>query len=92
MRSTSGTTLSKIEEYIWERCFALFDRWPRIDAGSYPQIVDTTLCYAIVLPGRKSGFRVGFQPDAYRESFNIGPPTGRRPAGEPDFLPGSTIA
>ncbi len=24
---------------------------------------DGTLCYAIVLPGRRSGFRAGFRPD-----------------------------
>ncbi len=43
-----------------------------------PQI---TLCKAIVLPGRKSDFRAGFGPDCYRESTEIGPPAGRRPAG-----------
>ena len=31
-----------------------------------------TLCYAIVFPGRKSGFRAGFRPDSGRESCNIG--------------------
>ena len=36
-----------------------------------------TLCYAIVLPGRKSGFRAGFRPDSSRESIKIGPPAGR---------------
>ena len=40
-----------------------------------------TLCYAIVLPGRKSVFRAGFRPDSSRESLNIGPPAGLRPAG-----------
>ncbi len=40
-----------------------------------------TLCYAIVLPGRKSGFRAGFRPDYIRESLKIGPPAGRRPVG-----------
>ena len=42
-----------------------------------------TRCYAIVLPGRKSGFRAGFRPDSNRESLKIGPPSGRRPAGGP---------
>ncbi len=37
------------------------------------------LCYAIVLPGRKSGFWVGFRPDTDQESLTIGPPAGRRP-------------
>ncbi len=30
------------------------------------------LCCAIVLPGRKSAFQVGFWPDCYRESTEIG--------------------
>ena len=38
----------------------------------------TTLCYAIVLPGRKSAFRAGFWQDCYLESTDIGPPAGRR--------------
>ncbi len=42
-----------------------------------------TLCYAIVLPGRKSGFRAGFRQDSIRESLKIGPPAGFRPAGGP---------
>ncbi len=39
----------------------------------------STLCYAIVLPGRKSAFRAGFWPDCYREATEIGPPAGLRP-------------
>ncbi len=42
-----------------------------------------TLCYAIVIPSRKSVFRAGLWPDCYRESIEIGPPTGLRPAGGP---------
>ena len=42
-----------------------------------------TLGYALLLPGRKSGFRAGFKPDSNRESVKIGPPAGRRPAGLP---------
>ncbi len=42
-----------------------------------------TLCYAIVLPGRKSAFRAGFWPDCYRESIAIDPSGGRRPARGP---------
>ncbi len=42
-----------------------------------------TLCYTIVLPGRKSAFRAGFWPDCYREKTEIGPPAGLRPAGGP---------
>jgi hypothetical protein len=41
------------------------------------EIPKITLWYAIMLPGRKSGFRAGFQPDSSRESFRIGP-AGRR--------------
>ncbi len=39
--------------------------------------------YAIVFPGRKSAFRIGFLPDCYRESTEIFTPAGRRLAGEP---------
>ncbi len=42
-----------------------------------------TLCYAIVLPGRKSAVRAAFWPDCYRERSEIGPPAGLRLAGEP---------
>ena len=42
-----------------------------------------TLCYAVVLPGRKLAFRAGFWPDCYRESTDIGPPAGPKPAGGP---------
>ena len=51
------------------------------------------LCYAIVLPGRKSAFRAGFWPDCFRESTEIGP--GRPKAGRrADFgaFPGSRLA
>jgi hypothetical protein len=42
-----------------------------------------SIYYEIVPPGRKSGFRVGFRPDASRESLKIGPLASRRPAGGP---------
>ncbi len=42
-----------------------------------------TLCYAIVLPSRKSAFRAGFRPVCYWEITVIGPLAGRRPAGGP---------
>ncbi len=45
----------------------------------------STLCYAIVLPGRKVAFRARFWPDCYRESIEIGPPTGLRPARRANF-------
>ncbi len=36
------------------------------------------LCYAIVLPGRSSGFRVGFRSNSIGESLKIGRPAGLR--------------
>ena len=36
------------------------------------------VCYAIMLPARKSAFRAGFWPDCDWESTEIGPPAGRR--------------
>ncbi len=35
------------------------------------------------VPGQKSSFRAGFRLDSNRESPNIGPPAGLRPAGGP---------
>ncbi len=65
-------------------------------------VPDRTLCYTILLPGRKPGFRVAFQPDSSRESFKIGLQAGRKPAGGPisklsrkesaEFQPGSPIS
>ncbi len=44
----------------------------------------SSLCYAIVPPGRKSGFGGAFRPDCVcRASFKIGSSTGFRPAGGP---------
>ncbi len=45
------------------------------------EIPDATLCYAISLPGRKSGVRAGWK------NLKIGPPAGRRPAGGPILRP-----
>ncbi len=39
--------------------------------------------HEIVLPGRKSAFRVGIWPDCYRGGTEIDPPAGLRPAGGP---------
>jgi hypothetical protein len=41
----------------------------------------TSLCYAILFPGRTTGFRAGFRPDSDRENMKNGPSAGRRPAG-----------
>jgi hypothetical protein len=38
--------------------------------------IRSRLCYAMMLPSRKSGFRAGFQLDSSRGSFKIGPPIG----------------
>ncbi len=46
------------------------------------QRLSVIVCYAMVLPGRKSGFRAGCRSDN-RESLKIGPLAGRRPAGGP---------
>jgi hypothetical protein len=61
-----------------------------------------TICYALVLSGRKSGFRAGFRPYSRRESLTIGFPAGFRPAEGPiaklsrlesdRILPGSSIS
>ena len=65
-----------------------------------------TICYAIMLPGRKSAFRAGFWPDCYRERTKIGPlrpaggaisvlprqQSGQNPARKADFRFGSAIA
>ncbi len=36
-----------------------------------------TLCYTIMIPGRKSAFRAGFWPGCHRESTEMGPPAGK---------------
>jgi hypothetical protein len=46
-----------------------------------------TLCYAKVLPARKSGVRAGFRSNSERENLKIGPPAGRRFAGVPMLRP-----
>ncbi len=75
---------------------------PQTYGGTF--VTGPTLCYAIVLPGREAGFRVGFRPDSSRESLKIGPPAGglilrlsriqscRNLAREVHFWPGSCIA
>ncbi len=42
-----------------------------------------TLCYAIMLPGRRSAFRAKFWQDCCRKRTEISPPAGLRPAGGP---------
>ncbi len=52
-----------------------------------------TLCYAIMLPGRKSAFRAGFEPDCYRESTEMAfRPAFGRPADRFRCVPGSSPA
>ncbi len=54
------------------------DPWAGVPRNSAPEY---TLYYAIVFPGRKSGFRAAIRPDSSRESVKIGSPAGLRPAG-----------
>ncbi len=42
-----------------------------------------SLWYATMLPGCKSAFRAKFWPDRCRESIDIDPPAGLRPAEGP---------
>ena len=57
------------------------------DTGKAMKNIKThTLGYAIVLPGRKSGFRAGFRLDSNRENIKIGPPAGLRPAEGPILM------
>jgi hypothetical protein len=53
-----------------------------------------TLCYTVVLPGRKSDFRAGFWPDCYRERTEISAlrPAFGRPEGRFRFFHGSSPA
>ncbi len=53
-------------------------RLPPGGVGEPPWEIKLYLCYAILLPGRKSSFRVRFRQDSNRESIKIGPPAGRR--------------
>ncbi len=45
--------------------------------GPKPRSGKLTLCYAMLLPGRKSGFRAEFRPDSKLENIKICPPAGR---------------
>ena len=66
--------------FVWGLCQMGFETVRHSGSLGHPK---PTSCYAIMLPGRKSGFRAGFRPDSNRESLKIGPPAGRRPAGGP---------
>ncbi len=58
--------------------------WPAVQVSKNQfNVTQSPLCYAIVLPGRKSAFRAGIWPDCYRGSTEIGRPAGRPPAGGP---------
>jgi hypothetical protein len=88
---------ARASELVWNRMAVIRKSWY------------ATQCCAILLPGRRSGFRDGFRPDSNRGCLTIGPPAGLRPTGvltlrlsllesgrnparNPDFWPGSTIA
>ena len=49
----------------------------------HEDIISITVYYAIVLPGRISGFRAAFRKDSRRESLKLSAPAGLRPAGGP---------
>ncbi len=106
----SKGTLPKIRGtlYVGRRCIveALL-RHLIFPAGPNPYWDPTiTLCYAIVLPGRKPAFRAGFCRTATGKALRLvlrpafGRPEGRfrlfqygpDPARKSDFRPGSTIA
>ena len=56
-------------------------------------VIPITLCYAIVLPGRKSAFRTGFWPDCCRETTEIGLRSAEgRPEGRFRCIPDSSPA
>jgi hypothetical protein len=61
---------------------------PRLHAMPFSVLdpIRVRIIYAMLrnsAKGRKSNFRAGLWPDCYRESTEIGPPAGRRPAGGP---------
>jgi hypothetical protein len=57
-----------------------FPRGP--DTRDFP-VPFPTPCYAMVLPGRKSGFRAGSRSDSNREDINIGLRAGLGPPAPP---------
>ncbi len=61
---------------IWERTGKRTESHRRatLSTGN----LNPTPCYTIVLPGRKSGFRAGFQPDSSQVSLKISTAAGRR--------------
>ncbi len=65
---------AKLSDYV-RRVLALFFLFLFVSERSF-----IALCYAIVLPGRKSAFRAIFWPDCYLENTEIGPQAGLRPA------------
>ncbi len=59
------------------------------------RFVCLSLCYTIMLPGRRSGFRAGFRQHPNRETLNIDPQAGLRsfPDWNPaELRPGSLIS
>ncbi len=80
-----GGVLAKAERVVVPS-FSSFSQSVKLNHG--------TLRYAIMFPGRKSAFRVGFWPVGYLERSEIGPPAGLLPAGGFCFVcfPGSSPA
>ncbi len=55
----------------------------RRSSGWDPPLPSPRPCYAIVLPGWKSGFRAACRRDSNRQNRKIGPLAGLRPSGGP---------
>ncbi len=78
----------------------------RSPTAQKPCIKNPSVCYAIMLPGRQSGFRAGFRLESIREGLTIAPPKAGRTVDfdafpiriwpnlgrKHDFRPGNTIA
>ena len=82
------STSSRWVQTLFGKACADHDAAPGTRAQPRPPTRDTTknpsyatprkdlnhsLCYAILLAGRKSAFRAGFWPDCYQENTEIGP-------------------
>jgi hypothetical protein len=78
----AGNTRKQYENYDSSLCLALCSIIGLvIKKHNYHHVKGPALCYAIVLPGRKSAFRAGFRPDSNLENIQISPPAGQRPTG-----------
>ncbi len=65
------------------KCFDKVGKTPSSCLDGRSRSLAHKLCYAIVFPGRKSGFRAAFRQDSSWERPKLGSPAGLRPAGRP---------